>query len=758
MEALQTFRLRVLGRVQGVGFRPYIFNLAKSHQLHGWVKNRNDGVTILVNGTRQGILKFRDDLLNSAPQASSIVSLEMEKVSYEPFDSFQIRPSENVSDAVTEIGPDIAVCRDCLTDMIQQPHRINYPLINCTHCGPRFSIICDLPYDRLNTTMASFEMCPECRSEYEDVSDRRFHAQPVACNRCGPVYSLYAHGKQIWDMNQLLSRVKDLVSTSGLLAVKGTGGFHLMCDAFSEEAVDKIRALKLRDRKPFAVMFRNVEQAAKYVEISSTERRVVTSWRAPIVLLKKKEAFTRGIADGLSTLGVMMPYMPFHHLLFDNLDTQAVVMTSGNFSDEPILIADEMVSTGFSDFVDGVVTYNREIYNRIDDSVVAVVNRKPMVLRRARGYVPSPIRTRFDVEGILGVGAELTGSFCMGKGNQAIMSQYIGDLKNLETFEFYTESYNRFCRMFRFSPELVVSDLHPDYMSSRFADMLTEKNPAIQHIRVPHHHAHIASVMLEAGLEEDVLGFSFDGTGLGPDGHTWGAEIMRANYIEFERLFHFEYVHLPGGDTATREPWRMGLSYLYHCYGEEVYDLQVPLIRFFEKEKIQKITQMIDAGINAPLASSAGRLFDAVAAILGLNFYSTYQAEAPMLLESALDPAEKGLYSFEVEDGKILFEPMIKQIVNDLHEEVSTGRISSRFHNTLVELILQISMQIRTDLGLNRIVLGGGTFQNRYLSKKIRNKLAQEQFEVYLPNEIPVNDQGIAAGQLALGAAMRKLI
>ena len=513
--------------------------------------------------------------------------------------------------------------------------------------------------------------------------------------------------------------------------------------------------MKRRNGKPFALMFRSADEARKFVKITRKEEEVLTSWRRPIVLLRKKRNITKGIADGLSTLGVMLPYMPFHHLLFEHLDTPAVVMTSGNFAEEPILISNEKVTSMFAGHVDGVVSYNREIFNRIDDSVLAVTGKDAMVLRRARAYAPSPIRTGLELEGILGTGAELTSTFCMGKGHQAIMSQYIGDLKNLETLDFYREIYGRFCHMFRFSPELVVSDLHPDYMSSRFARQLAEEHPNIQHISVQHHHAHIASGMLDAGLEGEVLGFSFDGTGAGSDGHSWGGEVLKADYLNFERLFHFEYIPLPGGDKASQEPWRMGLSYLYRCFGDDLYDLQIPLVKAIDRKNIGHITTMIDQKLNTPLASSAGRLFDAVAAITGLNYYSTYQAEAPMLLESVLDPSEKGIYEFEICDNQVSFIRMIKSIVEDIHDRLSTGRISAKFHNTVVDLIFQLSKQIRTESGMNRIVLGGGTFQNRYLSKKAMDKLIKERFEVYIPQKIPLNDQGIAAGQIAIGASRR---
>ncbi len=758
MQVIETYKLMIYGLVQGVGFRPYIFRLAHTHRLKGWVENRTDGVILMINATHEGVLKFRDEIIHTAPVASAIESIEIVKSGRQEFSSFEIRSSEDISDAVTEISPDIAVCPECLYDMKEQPHRKGYPLINCTHCGPRFSIISDLPYDRPNTTMALFEMCPVCRAEYTDVSDRRFHAQPISCNHCGPVYRLETTGGQLENMDDILSKVKDIVAGGGLLAIKGTGGFHLICNAFSEEGVKRLRNMKRRNGKPFALMFRSADEARKFVKITRKEEEVLTSWRRPIVLLRKKRNITKGIADGLSTLGVMLPYMPFHHQLFEHLDTPAVVMTSGNFTDEPILISNEKATRMFAGYVDGVISYNREIFNRIDDSVVAVTGKATMVLRRARAYAPSPIRTGIELEDILGTGAELTSTFCMGKGQQAIMSQYIGDLKNLETLDFYREIYDRFCRMFRFSPNLVVSDLHPDYMSTRFARQLAEEHPNIQHISVQHHHAHIASGMLDAGLEGEVLGFSFDGTGLGSDGHSWGGEVLQAGYLNFERLFHFEYIPLPGGDKASLEPWRMGLSYLYRCFGDELYELQIPLVKAIDRKDIGHITMMIDQKLNTPLSSSAGRLFDALAAITGLNYYSSYQAEAPMLLESVLDPSEKGVYEYEIDDKQVSFSLMIKSVVEDIHDGLSIGRISAKFHNTVVNLIFQLSKQIRIESGMNRIVLGGGTFQNRYLTRKVMDKLKKERFDIYLPQRIPMNDQGIAAGQIAIGAHRRKLM
>ena len=556
----------------------------------------------------------------------------------------------------------------------------------------------------------------------------------------------------------ILDGLEHIFSQGGLVAMKGTGGFHLACDAFNQAGVRKLREIKQRDGKPFALMFRNLQVAGTYVQIGPAGEQALRSWRRPIVLLPKTRDLTRGIADGLSNLGIMLPYMPFHHLLMEKLRTPALVMTSGNFSEEPILISNQEVLKQFGPRVDGVVTYNREIYNRVDDSVIRITRESPMVLRRARGYAPSPLRTGLDLEGILGTGAELAGSFCMGKGHLALMSQYTGDLKNLETFAFYQEIYERYCRLFRFSPRMVVSDLHPDYLSTRFALKLAEQDEGISHISAQHHHAHIASGMLEAGWEGEVLGFAFDGSGYGTDGHMWGGEVLKTEYSGFERLYHFEYMPLPGGDRASKEPWRMAVSYLYHCFGEDMYGLKLPLTDTFSRPEMENITQLIRKKINSPLASSAGRLFDAVAAIMGLNYYSTYQAEAPMLLESAIDPGEKGSYPYSLEGGHISFHALIRGVVEDLHRGHSRGSIAAKFHQTMVELIRELSLHIRSQTGIDRVVLGGGTFQNGYLSEKVMDKLEKEHFKVYLPRVTPVNDQGIAAGQLAIGAHKRLMM
>lgn len=751
-ERLLTCHIEIHGLVQGVGFRPYVYRLANDHGISGWVENRNDGVQVRITGTADQASRFRNEITAQAPDVASIESVTAREVGFERFDSFTIRKSSDVSNEVTEVSPDIAVCGECLEDMNLQSHRLDYPLINCIHCGPRFSIIRSLPYDRQRTTMAPFSMCPVCSEEFNDPRNRRFHAQPVACNICGPAYTLTTPVEQVTTLEEILSLSAEIITGGGVLAVKGTGGFHLVCNAFSSKGIRKLRELKRRDGKPFALMFRNLENARRFVEISSAEEELLTSWRRPIVLLKLHKMITPGIADGLSNLGIMLPYMPFHHLLFSHLKPDALVMTSGNFSDEPIIISNEEALDLLGADVNGVVTYNREIHNRVDDSVAMVTGGSPMVLRRARGYAPAPVRTGFRLEGILGTGAEKTASFCMGKGEKALMSQYAGDLRHLENFDFYREIYDRHSSMFRFKPRMILCDLHPDYLSSRFAVKLAEEYPGTELVRVQHHHAHIAAVMLEHGLKGEVIGFSFDGTGLGTDGHTWGGEVMRAGYHGFERLYHFGYVPLPGGDKASREPWRMALSYLWDSFGEEASDLKLPLNGTVSEKETGMLMEMIRKKINTPLVSSAGRLFDAVAALTGLNYRSTYQAQAPMMLESAIDHTEKGLYSFKVNGSEISFAPMIRELVQDIQGGISTGRISARFHRTLVEIIVEIAIMVRESYGLDRVVLGGGTFQNRFLAEKVTGKLENEKFEVYLPRRVPVNDQGIAAGQVAIGA------
>ena len=755
---ISTYRIQVSGLVQGVGFRPFVFREATKYGISGWVENRNDGVHILINETREGAEKFKQSILDHAPAAANIESLRMMPTSPEVLEGFAIKSSGDVSGSITEIGPDIAVCPDCLSDLKQQPNRINYPFINCTHCGPRFTIIRDLPYDRPRTTMDAFAMCPECRAEYENVHDRRFHAQPVACKHCGPVYVLETEQGRTDQFEEILEEVRLGIRKGGIYALKGMGGFHLLCDAFNESAVTRLRKIKERDGKPFALMCRSVEMARSFAEVSKEEEHLLEAWQRPIVLLGKKGPLTPGIADGLHSVGIMLPYMPVHHLLFEKLDTPAIVLTSGNLSDEPIVIHNEKASQLFGGKLTGIITYNREIFNRCDDSVAMLVKGQDMILRRSRGYVPAPLRTHLKIEGIFAAGAELVNSFAMGKGSQVLMSQYIGDLKNIETYQFYQESYQRFSRMFRFAPGLVVHDLHPDYLSTRFARELAQEHGGIPAVAVQHHHAHLSSVMLEYGLEGEVIGFSFDGLGLGDDGKLWGAEGMVAGYKEYKRVYHFDYIPMPGGDQASKEPWRMAIAYLYTYLGEGFQELPLPLFDAVASDKVENILRMIDRSLNTPLISSAGRLFDAMASLLGITHLSTYQAEAPMKLEAMADPSERDIYPFEFRDDCVSFGPMIHQVVKEMQEGVALPRIAGKFHQTLAHVVVEMACWMRKEYEIDRVVISGGVFQNRLLTGKVRDLLTSERFKVFLPKRIPVNDQGIAAGQLAIGAARRDMI
>ena len=637
-----------------------------------------------------------------------------------------------------------------MNDMKLQPHRINYPFINCTNCGPRFTIIKDLPYDRHKTTMDPFVMCKQCSEEYRDILDRRFHAQPVACNNCGPVYTLISGQSETNQIDQILETTSELLENGKIIAIKGLGGFHLACDALNEDAVKRLRDSKHREGKPFAVMFRDLDTLKNFCETNSEEEELLTSWKRPILLLEQKREVAPDVSVGFSTIGSMLPYMPFHYLLFEKTKLQVMVLTSGNLSDEPIIIDNNIAADQLFPISDALVTYNREIHNRSDDSVAMVVNGQTQMIRRSRGYAPSPIRTKLNTEGILAVGAELVNCFCVGKGDQAILSQHIGDLKNLETLEFFTESIEKYKRLFRAEITQIVCDEHPDYLSTKYA---MEQNITL--IKVQHHHAHIASCMAENGIDEQVIGVAFDGIGLGDDNNIWGGEFLICDLADYERYTHFDYVWMPGGDKASKEPWRMAISYLYKVFGEEFMELELPFLKKIESGKIEMLVRAIQKGINSPLTSSTGRLFDAIAALTDITLYSDFHAEAPMRLESVIDKSCVDAYEFEI-TGTIKTELMIRKVVDDILTKVPAPVISAKFHNTIINIIFAAAKEIRTKRGLNKIAFSGGTFQNRYLLEKAENLLLKNSFEVFTQNKVPANDGGIALGQLAIAA--KKLI
>jgi hydrogenase maturation protein HypF len=733
-----------------VGFRPFVYRLASKYNLNGWVVNRTDGLSIRIEGLSSVIPGFIEDLKKLAPVVSQIEEIKVTRVKFEGLKNFVILASQDNSDETSEISPDIAVCPECLADMKMQANRINYPFINCTHCGPRFTIIKDFPYDRKKTTMAPFVMCDQCREEYENMTDRRFHAQPVACNHCGPTYTLHLEDKVIHDFNEILDHVCLIIKQGDILAVKGTGGFHLMCDAQNEDAVSRLRKSKKREGKPFAVMFRDIDSVKTFLPISEEEETALISWRRPIVIVNAVNQPSYSISSGLNTMGVFLPYMPWHYLFFERSGLPAIVLTSGNLAGEPIITDNQKALDLMPEVASGVLTYDRDIYNRNDDSVVRIIDGRQRVIRRSRGFVPAAVKVHMDVNGILATGAELSNSFCLGKGNRAYLSQYIGDIKNHETLDFFEESVALFLKLFRTQPELVAADLHPDYLSTRYARSL-----GIELIQVQHHHAHIASCMAENRLDEPVIGLAFDGTGYGEDGNTWGSEFLVCDYKNYTRRSHFAYMPMPGGDRAAEEPWRMGLSLLFQTFGDRLFDLDIPFVRSANLTKARLITEAISKNINSPLSSGAGRLFDAVASITGICIHSLFHAEAPMKLESAIRNDIRDFYDFDRSDG-ISFLPAIMQICTDLSHGVPAGIISARFHNTVAEAACQEVKKISSETGIKKIVLSGGTFQNKYLFESLERKLRKNNFVTFSHEIIPCNDGGLALGQLVIAAARRR--
>jgi hydrogenase maturation protein HypF len=702
-----------------------------------------------VQGDLKTIDRFTNEILTGAPPASRIKSIEVLPKTIDGYVNFSIAGSKSTDDQITEISPDIAVCDECLADLSSDTGRIDYPFINCTNCGPRFTIIEGLPYDRPETTMKDFKMCSKCSSEYNNILDRRFHAQPIACNECGPEYQIKSAGKIISGISLIVNEVSSAISAGKTIAIKGIGGYFLMCDAFNNEAVTRLRQRKQREAKPLAIMFRDLSELKKYCFVDKNEERELKSWRKPILILRQKKTLAASISNGLNTIGAMLPYMPIHYLLFRILTTPAVILTSGNLSEEPIIIDDSAAEEKLMAVADSLVSYNRTIRNRTDDSVVRIINGEVNIIRRSRGWVPQPVDIKFKVEGILALGAEQKNSFCIGKHYQAILSQYIGDLKNIPTCDFYKETIERFKDLFRFKPEYIACDMHPDYFSSTYASFLGKKHN-IPVIGVQHHHSHVVSAMAEYGLDEKVIGISLDGTGYGTDGNTWGGEFLLADTTDFERFTHFDYVPMPGGDMVVEEPWRMALSYLYKYFGDTIDYESIPVFRSVDKQRLTLVKEMIQKAINCPLSSGAGRLFDAVSALLGICPLTSFDAEAPMRLESAINSETDLYYPFST-GRSVVFAETFKAIIADMqHSDVSL--ISAKFHNTVAQAILSVSESIRKETSLEKVVLSGGVFQNKYLLEKTIQKLTQNMFKVFTNHQVPVNDGGISLGQLVVAS------
>jgi len=744
--------IKITGIVQGIGFRPFIYGLAGAHSIRGWVLNNEKGVFIDAESEDGDLEAFVKNIPKLAPPLARIESFDIKYLEPLGYTLFEIRKSEETQEKFVLISPDLATCNPCLSELFSRENfRHRYPFINCTHCGPRFTIIQDIPYDRHKTTMDPFTMCPVCRNEYEDPKDRRFHAQPNACPACGPALRLEnGNGQEV--PGDPIKKSLDHLAEGRIVAIKGLGGFHLACDARNQDAVSSLRSRKYREDKPFAVMCRNLEEAKKHCDVSEAEAKLLLGVERPIVLLRKRDSssIASAVAPYQDTLGVMLPYSPLHHLLLDG-PLKVLVMTSGNVSDEPISYKNEEAFHRLSKIADYFLFHNREIHMRCDDSVTRIFERKPYILRRSRGYVPFPIKLSFPLGMILACGGELKNTFCLTRENYAFISHHIGDLENLETLTSFEEGIEHFKKLFYIEPKVVAYDLHPDYLSTQYALSI----PDIPKIGVQHHHAHIVSAMVE-----NVIGVALDGTGFGLDGTLWGGEFVRANLRDFDRLAHLRRVPMPGGSMAIKEPWRMAMVYLSEAFGEEATQLSIDLTKRIDIQKWEILKKAIENKINSPWTSSMGRLFDAVSSLLSIRDEVRYEGQAAIELEKIADHGirEEYLFTLRKNESPMTIDPteMIRGIVQDLGAGMSASTISGKFHRTVARLIVDICEAIRSKERLNRVVLSGGVFQNILLLSLVTKGLRSSGFDPYTHHLVPANDGGISLGQAVI-AHMRSL-
>jgi hydrogenase maturation protein HypF len=756
MSELRKASLHITGIVQGVGFRPFIYSLAARYHLNGWVRNTSAGVDIEVDGTKETLDEFITDLRTELPPLSRVDTLEIIFSAPARFTGFEIINSEAVAGAFQPISPDVCICPDCLHELLDPGNRrYHYPFINCTNCGPRFTIITDIPYDRPNTTMARFKMCPDCTAEYRNPYDRRFHAQPVACPICGPKIWLEAAGRQQAEGEDAIREAKQLLADGKIIAIKGLGGFHLACDATNPRAVDELRRRKLRVDKPFAVMMPDLAIVQQNCVVTSLERGLLESRQRPIVLLERKLdcAIVEGIAPGQHRLGVMLPYTPLHYLLFtaDGSPFTALVMTSGNLSEEPIATENAEARERLSGLADAFLMHDRDILIRCDDSVVQQFENKIYHLRRSRGYAPDSVQLPFEVPPVLATGPELKNTFCLTRGRYAFPSQHIGDMENYETLRSFEEGIQHFERLFRIQPEAIGYDLHPNYLSTRYA-MDRAKHENLPAFGVQHHHAHIAACMADNGLNGDhaIIGVAFDGTGYGDDGAIWGGEFLVADYTAYQRAFHLAYFPLPGGDAGIKSPARTALALLW-TLGLEWEDL-LPPCRALGDEERMSLRNQIESGLNTVQTSSLGRLFDATAALVGIRQLVNYEAQAAIEFESVLDESESRGYHFEIQNGIMDPKPVITSLLVDIHSGVSVPILSARFHNGVAEMVREVCGRVKQETGLNEIALSGGVWQNMTLLKRTVHGLRKDGFTVLVHNQVPTNDGGLSLGQAMVTA------
>lgn len=788
--------IRVTGVVQGVGFRPFVYGLAHRLHLTGWVRNTSAGVDITVDGSAAALDSFATALRSEAPPLAHVDSIEVKKRAPDGFSAFEIVPSQALPGAFQPISPDVTVCPDCLRELFDPgDRRYRYPFINCTNCGPRFTIIRDVPYDRPQTTMAPFPLCEECAAEYHDPLDRRFHAQPVACPHCGPyVWLEEAQSDSTQspisnlESHSAIDRARDLLKTGRIVAVKGLGGFHLACDATEEAAVAELRRRKLRVDKPFAVMMPDLDAVRRHCLLDQEEEALLQSPRRPIVILRRRPgpgALATALAPGQNTVGVMLPYTPLHALLLERAPgfPEALVMTSGNRSEEPIAAGNEESGQRLADLADAFLLHNRDIHVRCDDSVARVISveepsippakaadagrpQLPYLVRRARGYAPDALHLPHGGPSLLAAGAELKNTFCLTRGRYAFLSQHIGDLQNYETLRAFRENVDHFQRLFHVQPQALAYDLHPDYLATRYA-LERARDRGVPAVGVQHHHAHVAACMAEHGLsgERPVIGVALDGTGYGRDDQTgeaaiWGGEFLIAGYDGYQRAAHLAYAPLPGGDRAIREPWRMALAWLHQAgipWAEDLPPLRHALEAYGAQSGVAgqapilpALRHQLQTGLNAPPTSSMGRLFDAVAALSGVRQVVNYEAQAAVELEALADPSESGRYPWEWRDGVIEPTLLLAGVISDLRAAVPVPTIAARFHNSVAAIILQGCRDLRAQTGLNEVALSGGVWQNAFLLARSLALLQKNHFTVYVHRRVPPNDGGLALGQAAV--------
>ena len=775
-QSLKLASISVRGIVQGVGFRPFVYGLAVKHNLKGWVYNTSEDVKIEVEGEAEAIKQFERELETNAPPLAHIENTTIEYHPLQGYKNFEIRHSQAQRGKYQLISTDVATCQACLDELLNpEDRRYRYPFTNCTNCGPRFTIIEGMPYDRPKTTMRYFQMCPRCQAEYDNPLDRRFHAQPNACPKCGPQVRLVDKRGNLVTESNPIAAASQFLKEGKIVAIKGLGGFLLACDATNDTAVKTLRQRKKRPSKPFAIMVATLEEAKRHCYVSPEEEELLTSPQSPIVLMiwKEDSSVSREVAPNLWFLGTMLPYTPLHHILLRDTG-RPLVMTSGNLSEEPIARDNDEALRRLSGIADHFLIHNRDIYSRYDDSVAIVERDTSQLVRRARSYAPYPIRLPFQARQVLACGAEEKNSFCLTKDKYAFLSQHIGDMENMETLEHFYSTISLYKKLFHVEPEVVAHDLHPDYLATKYAQELGESGMKL--VPVQHHHAHIASCMADNGLESPVIGVAFDGTGMGGDGNIWGGEFLVTDYRDYRRAGHLEYLPLPGGAAAIKRPRRTAIGYILTLLGENALNAviasgakqsQLTSIGQVTEFEVEVIKRQIERKINSPLSSSMGRLFDAVSALLGIRGEIDYEGQAAVELEMAayssiiaMNVSDKAIshaqerYPYRIVEDEgiriVRLKDLLSAVIEDFHHGISKGMISLKFHNTVARMINEMCQLIADESGISQVALSGGVFQNRLLLRKTVSLLESSGLQVLTHRQVPCNDGGISLGQAVI--------